>query len=171
MNGWQQDRLRPLECAPPHLTPRLMPTGYKTPVADQKLQHKRYHCCVSSGTNFKAVKSSVKGANLPPSCSGSRARWRWPVLQTGAADARWHAGGPAPPAGTDPARARAASPVRAQGQQGLEASIGPMGVTKRRSNGPKGGVGAQREGRWRQEEPTAGLKGELGLALTATQCH
>ena len=72
----------------------------------------------------------LKGTNPPPSCSGSRAQWHWPVQRTGAADARWHAGGPAPPAATGPGRARAASPARVQGQQGLEASCGPGGGTK-----------------------------------------
>lgn len=116
--------------------------GYKTPGADRKLQHKRHPCCISSGANFKAVGSSLKGADLPPSCSGSRARWHWPEQQIGAADAHWHAGGPAPPAGTDLGWAQAASPVRARGQQGLEANFGTMGVTKRWSNGPKGGNGS-----------------------------
>lgn len=71
------------------------------------------------------------GADLPPSCSGSRARWRWPGQQTGAAGARWRVGGPAPPAATGPGWARAASPVRAQGRVGSEASFGPGPVTKR----------------------------------------
>lgn len=96
-------------------------------------------------------KLSLKGTNLPPSCSGSRVRWHWPVRRTGAADAHWHAGGPAPPAATGPGWARAASPVRVQRQQGLGASCGPGGVTK-----PWG------KGRRR------GRKGSL--ALTVAQC-
>lgn len=86
---------------------------------------KRRGVVSAQGLISKLVKSSLKSANLPPSCSGSRARRHWPVRQTGAAGAHWHAGGPAPPAGTDPGWARAASPVGAQGQQELEASSGP----------------------------------------------
>ena len=69
------------------------------------------------------------------------------MRRTGAADARWHAGGPAPPAVTGPGWARAASPARIQGQQGLEASGGPGGVTKIGGGGWRAGVGAEWEGR------------------------
>lgn len=80
---------------------------------------------------FRGLQEALlKGTALPPSCSGSMAQWHWPVQQTGAADAHWHAGGPAPPAGTDPGWAQAASPVRDQGQQGLEAILHPTGVRK-----------------------------------------
>ena len=100
------------------------------------------------------------------------------MRRTGAADAHWHAGGPAPPAVTGPGWARAASPARIQGQQGLEASGGPGGVTKIGGGGWRAGAGAEWEGRGRRGRgrkgtvlPTLGTKGELSLALIATQCH
>ena len=65
------------------------------------------------------------------------------MQQTGAADARWHAGGPAPPAVTGPGWARDASPARIRGQQGLEASGGPGRVTKIGGGGWRAGAGAE----------------------------
>lgn len=109
------------------------------------------------------------GTDLPPSCSGSRARRHWPVRQTGAADAHWHAGGPAPPAGTGPGWAQAASPTRDRGHQGLEASSGPIRVMETFSNSTKdrGGRGGGEHGG--VGVLTAGLKEEPNLAWTATR--